>query len=119
MASRARWVLPVQLKLVTDRLRHCILTFVAVLKSRDVWRRRRRGRVKECRQYVCAAEDRRRPSCQGRERQDAALTEQAEPVRIGQLNLAEAVAVDAGDSVMLRQLLVDERVVGAEQLRRG
>ena len=47
------------------------------------------------------------------------MAEQAEPVRIGELHLAEARAVDAGDAVVPRQPLVDERVVGAQQLQRA
>src|SRR5262245_19535074 len=113
MAPRTCWVLPVLFELVTHRLRRRLLTFVAVLQSWQVWGGGRRRRVEECRQHVCATEDRRRPRSQGRERQDAAVAEQPEPVRIRLLHLPEALAVDAGDSVMLRQSLVDERVVGA------
>ncbi len=47
------------------------------------------------------------------------MPEQAAPVRIGQLHLAEARAVDARDAVVLGQPLVHERVVGAQQLERA
>src|SRR5215813_14740188 len=103
MAPGTCGVLPVQLELVTHRLRRRLLTFVAVLQSRHVWRWRRRRRVEECRQHVCAAEDGGRPRSQGRERQDTAVAEQPEPVRIRLLHLPEALAVDAWNSVMLRQ----------------
>ena len=47
------------------------------------------------------------------------MAEQAEAVRIRQLDLTEALAVNPRNPVMLREPLVDERVVGAQQLQRA
>src|SRR5207237_7718180 len=68
---------------------------------------------------VFATENWRGPRGQSRERQDTAVAEQAEAVWIRQLNLTEALAIDARNPVMLRQPLVDERVLGAQQLQRA
>ena len=52
------------------------------------------------------------------DRQDAALPEDAAARAVGrQRDAAEVAALDAGDAVVLRQPLVEERVVGGEQLR--
>ena len=113
MARRTGWILPVQFELIANRLRRRFLPFVAFLQRRHIRRRRRRRRVQKRRQHVHAAEYRRGPRGQSRERQDAAVAQQAEAVRIRQLDLAEALAVDTRNSVVLRQALVEERVVGA------
>ena len=46
------------------------------------------------------------------------MAQQAAPIRIGHRHAPEARAVDAGDAVVAREPLVDERVVGIEQIER-
>ena len=68
-------------------------------------------------QQEFSAKHRRRAIGIRRRRQQRALREQpAALVRVGQRHAPEAAAVNAGDAVVPRELLVDERVVGIEQL---
>ena len=91
----------------------------ALLEVGHDGRRRQRRRVQQVRDDVFPAQHRRRAVGHRRHRQDAAVAEQAAPVRIGHRHAAEARAVDAADAVVPRQPLVDERVVGVEQVERG
>ena len=64
-----------------------------------------------------AAQHRRRAIGIRRRRQQRALREQAAAlVFVGQRHAPEPAAVDAGDPVVARKPLVDERVVGVQQL---
>src|SRR5262245_47412497 len=47
------------------------------------------------------------------------MSEKAEPVWIRQLHLAEALAIDVRNSVVLRQTFVDERVIRVHQFERA
>ncbi len=44
------------------------------------------------------------------------MSEQAAARLVGQRHLAEMIAVDIGDAVVLREPLVDERVVGGQEV---
>ena len=116
MTGGAGRVAPVRLQLLPHRLRRGRRAFVAFLERRDVRRRRGRRRVQERTQNVLAAKHWRGSGRNRGERQDAPLSQKASPVGIGQLHLAKALAVNTPDAVVLGEPLVDERVVGAQQL---
>ena len=54
-----------------------------------------------------------------RQRQDAAVSEQAAPPAIRIPHLTELVADDAGDAVVAGEPFVHERVIGGEQIPHG
>ena len=78
-------------------------------------RRRRRRCAQQVLEHPLAAQHDRGAVGIRRHGQDAALPEQAAAVRIGQRHAAELRAVDARDTVVLRQALVDERIVGVSR----
>jgi hypothetical protein len=81
-----------------------------------VRRRRRRRRVEEVREDPLAAEHRRRAVRDGRLEQDAALAEQPAAILVLQRDPAERVAEHALDTVVIREALVDERVVRPDEV---
>ena len=87
------------------------------LQVRNIRRRRRRRRAQQVVQNPLAALHHRRAVRVGRHRQDAALPQQAAAIRIGQRHLAELRAVDIRDAVVLRQALIEERVVRVQQIQ--
>ena len=91
-----------------------------VLELRHVRRRRRRRRAEQVLENPLAAHDRRRAVGIRRHRQDAALAEQpaARAVR-PKRHAPEVAALDVRDAVVPREPLVDERVVGAQQVERA
>ena len=70
----------------------------------------------QIRQNPFAAHGRRRAVRVRRRRQDAALAEQAPPRLVGHRHAPEVAAVDVRNLVVLGQPLVDERVVGRQQI---
>src|SRR5579863_8596042 len=54
-----------------------------------------------------------------RHRENTALAQQPAALFAGESHAAEAATVDAGDAVMPRQTLVEERVIRREQFHRG
>ena len=83
-----------------------------------VGRRRRHRRRQDVLEQPLAANGRRRARRVRRDGQHARLAEQAPAVLVGQRHAPEVAAVDAGDPVVTRELLVEERVVGRQQIRR-
>ena len=81
-------------------------------------RRRRHRRAEQVLENPLAALHRRRAVAGRRDRQDAAVTEQPAARAVGQRDAPEAAAADVGDAVVPREPLVDERVVGVEQIER-
>src|SRR5262249_12605773 len=116
VAARAGRIGTMRLDLLAQRLGLHGARLVALLERRHVWRRRNGRRVEKRAEDVLPAVHRRCSGGDRGERQDAALAEQSETIRIRQLHLAETLAVDAGNTVVLREALVEERVVGVQQL---
>ena len=88
-----------------------------VLQRRHVGQRRRRRDAEKIVEDELAAQDRRGPGRIRRDRQDASLTKQsAAPAVLVERDAPEAAAIHVRDAVMLRQPLVDERVVRAQQI---
>ena len=85
-------------------------------QRRHVRRRRRRRRAEQVLEHPLAAQHDRGPVGIGGHRQDARLAEQPLPRRIGHGDAAEVAAVDVLDAVVPREPLVQEGVVGAQQL---
>src|SRR5437762_1790915 len=80
------------------------------VEGRHVRRRRWRRRAEEHVQHPFAAQDRRRAVRNRRQRQNAALPEQAAAIRWRRHPL-ELVAGHVRNSIVLRKPLVDERVI--------
>ncbi len=113
MAHGAGWVGPV----LFHALAHGqLLDGPIVFQRWNIRRRRWRGRTQELLQHPLAADRRRRPVGIGGHRQNAALSEQAVPVRVLQLDAAELDAVNALDPVVLGQALIQEGVVRTQQV---
>ena len=86
-------------------------------QRRDVGRRRRRGRGEQIVEHVLAAQHGRGACRVGSDRQDAALAEQpAAPAVRPKLDAAEVAALNVRDPVVLGEPLVDERVLGRQEL---
>ncbi len=86
-------------------------------QRRHVQRRGRHGRAEQILENPLAAAHRRRPVRVRRDRHDAALTEQpAAHVVRAELDAPEVAAVHVGNAVVLREALVEERVIGAQQI---
>src|SRR5688572_27992197 len=88
-------------------------------ERRHVREQRRRRRSKEIVENPLAPNYRRGPRRIGGHRQDAAVPQQPAPLPlklIRKRDLAEMAAVNVRNSVMLREALVHERVVGAKQV---
>jgi len=83
---------------------------------RHVGRRRWRRRSQQVLEHPLAAKNDRRAIGIRRHGQDAALAEQAAPVRIAQRHAAELRSIDTRDAVVLCEALVDERMVGRQQV---
>ena len=93
---------------------------IGVLQGRDVLRRRRRRRADDVLQDPLAAKHGRCPVGVRRDRQHAALSQNA-PARtvLVERDAPEAAAVHVRDPVVFGEPLVHERVVGAEQIERA
>ena len=91
----------------------------ALLEIRHDGRRRQRRRVQQIRDDVLPAQHGRGARGDRGHRQDAAVAQQAAPIRIRHRHAPEARAVDPADAVVPRQPLVDERVVGIQQIERA
>ena len=91
----------------------------SLLSSRLVFtfgRRRRHRRRQDVLEQPLAA-NRRRGACRvRRHRQHARLSQQAPAVLVGQRHAPEVAAVHAGNPVVTRELLVEERVVRRQQI---
>ena len=104
-------------QLLGHRQELAVLRALAVSSRSGTFGRRRRRRAAEQHlEHPLAAEHRRRAVAVRRQRQDAAVAEQAAPRVVGIRDLAELRPAHAGDAVVPRQPLVDERVVGGQQL---
>src|SRR5262249_48109935 len=89
-----------------------------VLQLRDVGGRRRRRRTEDVLQNPLAADHWRRPVRARRVGQNRALTEQAPTRAVGrERDAPESFAVHARDPVVPRQTLVEEGVVGVQQVQ--
>ncbi len=87
---------------------------------RHVRQRRRRRRPEQVLENPLAADDRRRPIGIRRHRQNASLSEQTAPLAVRRERHApEVLALDVRNAVVRGQALVDERVVGAQQIERA
>ena len=89
---------------------------VASRQRRHVRRRRRRRRAEQGLEHPLAALHRRRAVRVRGDDQDAAVAEQAAARLVGHRHAAEVAAGHARDAVVARQALVDERVVGRQQV---
>ena len=91
---------------------------LAVLRQAGHVRRRLgRRRAEQCLQHPLAADDRRGAVRKRRDGENRALAEQAAArAVVGQRHAAEVDALHVRDAVVLRQPLVDERVVGGQQV---
>ena len=87
-----------------------------VLERRHVGWRRRRRRAEQVLENPFAAQHRRGALGVRRDRQDAAVPEQPLSGLVGDRHAAKTAAVDVRNAVVPRQPLVDERVVGAQQI---
>ena len=86
-----------------------------VRQRRHVGRRVGRRRAEDVGQYPPAPEHRRRPHRVRGDGQDAALPEQPAPVPAHR-HPAEVASLHVGNAVVPRESIVDERVVGVEQV---
>src|SRR6187549_3853603 len=103
--------------LLHDLAHRTLLLAVLVLLERfDVRRRRRWRRAEKVFENPGAAQYRRRAVRVRRRQQHRALAEQAPAVGIRERDATEAIAPDIRNAVVQREPLVDERVVGGEQL---
>ena len=82
----------------------------------DVLGRRRSRRAQHVFEHPLAALHGRRAVRRRRHRQDAAVAEQPAAFASRELDAAKAAAADVRDAVVPREALVDERVVGGEQI---
>ena len=97
----------------TERVAATVLSF----SGRHVRRRRRRRRAEDVFQNPLAANHRRRARGIRRDREDAALPQQAAALAVPvQRDAPEVAAVHVRNAVVLREPLVQERVVGLEQV---
>ena len=112
MAARAHGVFPVLL----HALAQGALQGLAGLQRRDVRRRRRRRGGQQVFQHPLAPLHRGGAVGVGGDGEDAALREQALPLRAGERDLAELLAGDPGQAVVLGQPLIDEGVIGGEEV---
>ena len=99
---------------LTNRARLTFLT--GVLQRRNLGRRRRRWRAEQVCEDPLAAQHRRGPVGIRSHRQDTGLTEETSTLPVIERHSPKVVAIDIGNSVMLRQTFVHERVVGSQQL---
>ena len=116
VARRARRVRAVLLHALAHRAQPAVFRLRRRFEVRHVRRRRRRRRAEQHFHHPLAAQHRRGAIGVRRQRQDAAVAEQAAPPRVRIRHLAELVADDVRDAVVLREPLVDERVVGREEI---
>ena len=114
VARRAGRVLPVLGQPLAHRQR--LLVLHVFHQRRHVAGRRRRRHAEQHFHHVFTAQHRRRPVGKRGERQDAGVAEQPDAIRIGDGDAPERAALYVGDAVMPRQHLVDERVVGGQQV---
>ena len=114
MAARADRVGAVLLHRLAHRERAAVAG--GLLQGRHVGRRQRRRRAEQVLQHPLAAQHRRRAGRVGGSGQDAALAEQPAARGVRQLHAAEVAAVDVRDVVVPCQPLVDEGVVGGQQV---
>src|SRR6185436_7943634 len=105
-----------QLHALAERER--LEVFLAVLfQRRHVWRRLRWRSAENVFQYPFAARDRRGACGQRSHGQNAALSKQAAPGIVGsERDAPELVAIDIRNAVVLREAIVDERVVRGQQI---
>ena len=89
----------------------------ALIERRHVRERRRRRRAEEIVEDIHATNDRRRPRGVRRDREHAAVPQQATAPALGcERHAAEAAAVDVGNAVVLRETLVEKGVVRPDQI---
>ena len=89
-------------------------------RVRDVGRGRRRRRIEQVLQDPFAAKDGRSARGIRRDRQDAGLCENAAAMRIGrEIDAAELAALDVRNAVEGGQALIQERVIGVDEIEDG
>src|SRR5436189_2544885 len=91
--------------------------FLAFFEFRDIRRGRRRRSAENIIEHPFAALNWRGASGIGSNRQDAALCEQASTVIAFEADLPKLFSLDAVDPVMMRKLLVQERVIRVDKLQ--
>src|SRR4030095_13690172 len=90
---------------------------VAFIERGHVGRWRRRRRAEDVLQHEDAAKYRRGPRRIRRDREEAALPQQAAAMSLGcERHAAESASVDVWNSVVLRQAFIEERVVRPDQI---
>ena len=116
MARGARRAGAMRLETLAHRSEMSVLHRGRGLEPGHVRRRRRRRRAEQHFHDPLAAQHRRRAIRVRGHHQDAALAEQPAAEVVRELDATEAAADDAGDLVVLRQPLVDERVIRRQQV---
>ena len=86
------------------------------LERRHIRRRRRQRRAEEVLENPLSAHNRRRAMRERRDGQHAALAEQPAAAIVAALDAAEVRAANVRNAVVLREPLVDERVIGRQQI---
>ncbi len=114
MALVAARLVAVLLQPRPDRLRRLARLLRKV--GCGVRRRRRRGRAQQLVQHPRSPQYRRRAVAIRSPQQHRALAQQARALFFGQRDLAELGADDAGDAVVASQLVIQERVVGGQEI---
>src|SRR5262245_56860033 len=114
MTTRARRILPVLFQHFTHRSRLAVLA--ALFERRHVGRRWGRRRGKNVLEQVFPADRRRGSGRIRRHRENGSLAEQAKTILIGERDRPEVAAVYARDAVVPRELLVEKRLVGGQQV---
>ena len=93
-----------------------VLRFAGVVERRHVGGRRRRRRPHQHFHHPFAAQHRRRPIGERGLHEDAALAEEPATRVVGIRHASELIARHALKTIMTRQALVDERVVGSIEI---
>ena len=89
---------------------------VAFIERRNIGRRWRRRRAEHIVQHPFAAQHRRSAVGVGGHREDAALAQQSPRASSVMRHAAELAAIDVRNSVVLGQALIDEGVIGVQQI---
>src|SRR5262249_38139745 len=113
MAAGANRIAAVQFHPLANRLRLNLVVRRQVGHIRRRWRRRGSQQIFE---NPLSTLDGRRAIWLGGHSEDARLTQQPSSLRIGQCQAPEPGAVNPWDPVVLRQTVVEERVIRGEQI---
>src|SRR5262249_44667176 len=116
MARSASGIRAMYLHPLTRRQHLAAFGFFSLLQVRYVWWRWRWWRAEKYFHHPLSSKHRRGTVRKGREDQYAALAEQASPLVVRIFHAAKMRSSDVGNSIVLREALVGERVVGGEKL---